>query len=565
MLRRAISAALLVVLIASASPGALAEKTFELDFRDTPIPAVLQALARAAGVNLVVEGDISGRATLHLKGLTFDQALALIAAAYRLTYRVVGGVYVVRQLPQGGESVIVPGGLQLALELRAYPLKYASAEELASVLTKALAALTSGASGAPGQPAPVPVQQAAPGGQGQPQAPPSQSAPPSQGGAYSPPSGQGAQSQTGTSPAAPPPQPAPAPQGAPSGPAQGGAGVVVVADPGSNTLLVAAPAAVHFQLQAVLRALDVPQKAAPSVQQAKDRTPPGPVEQAGPSTVSVQVKYADLDALSKLVASEVKDVTINTDQRSRRLLITGPARARERAIDLIGLLDRPVPQVMMSTRVVELNENASRKLGIQWNWSPQVSMTQTESGIQFGSSPPGLLDMVGQITAAVEEGQGRVLANPQVASQDGKKATINVGQTLYIPITTTQAGQTTTTLQTINAGIKLEVTPRIVDPKRMIAELNIEVNSLAGFGPGNMPIINSRAVNTTLEVADGSPIIIGGLISDTTTELLKKIPILGDIPIIGEIFKYRETTRNYSNIVIIIVPRILMPAVQESK
>jgi type II secretory pathway component GspD/PulD (secretin) len=124
-------------------------------------------------------------------------------------------------------------------------------------------------------------------------------------------------------------------------------------------------------------------------------------------------------------------------------------------------------------------------------------------------------------------------------------------------VTTTVAGTVTTTLQTVNAGIKLEVTPRIIDNARLTAALNIEVNSLAGFGPGGMPIINHRAVSTQLTVADGTPIIIGGLISDITTETMRQIPILGDIPLIGELFRFRDRMRTYSHIVVTIIPRIM--------
>lgn len=344
----------------------------------------------------------------------------------------------------------------------------------------------------------------------------------------------------------------------------GGGAIVVVADDASNSVLVAAPITVQLQVQAVLRALDVPGRSpAPRVAQPGSNSAPATggsvrTEVVGPNAVAYTIQYADLDQLGRILATEVKDISVSVDARTRRLIVTGSARRQEDVARLIGILDQAVAQVMMSTQVVELTESASKKFGLQWNWSPTVQIVQQPSGISVTGSP--LLNMLGQLTATIEEGQGRVLANPTVATADGRKATINVGQTLYIPITTTIQGTTTTTLQTVNAGIKLEVTPRIIDERRMLAELNIEVNSLAAFGPGGMPIINSRAVSTNLEVMDGAPIVIGGLISDTTTEILRKVPILGDIPVLGEAFRYREKSRQYSNIVVVIIPRVLRPA-----
>jgi type II secretory pathway component GspD/PulD (secretin) len=72
-----------------------------------------------------------------------------------------------------------------------------------------------------------------------------------------------------------------------------------------------------------------------------------------------------------------------------------------------------------------------------------------------------------------------------------------------------------------------------------------------------------RSVNTQLELHDGKTIVLGGLISDETVELMRRVPLLGDLPIIGELFRYREVTRRYSNIVVTITPAIVMPQAQQ--
>ncbi len=549
--RSAVVVAVVAALMIRAYPAG-AQAVFDVEFRDAPLGAVLQALARAARVNLVVEGTIPDRVTLHLRQVTFRQALELLSAVYRLTYTVQGGVYIVRKL-RPGSAITFPAGFQEApLQLRAYRLKHARAEEVAQVLGRAVPALTAQQAGqgvqGPQQAAPSP-QQGQQGGSQQPQQQPARPSPqaPQAGGP------QDAPRQTASPPAT---------QADLQGEQRGGqAAMVVVADPASNSVLVAAPVAVQLQVQAALRVLDVPRAASGEPQQprAQEASPEQVIEgeQVGPDTVAYRVRYADLDQLQRILRSEIPDIRINADPRTRRLIVTGPAKSRETAARLVRLLDRPVPQVMMSTRVVELTENASRRLGIRWDWTPTVVVS--------GGSVSINADALGTIIALVEEGQGRVLANPTVATSDGRKATINAGTQLFIPITTTVGGTTTTTLHQINAGIKLEVTPRIVDEKNLVAELGIEVNSLAGFGPQGTPIINSRSVSTILQVQDGSQIVIGGLISETTTELLRKIPLLGDIPVLGELFRYREHTRNYSNIVVIIIPRIMMPEDQEQK
>ena len=153
-----------------------------------------------------------------------------------------------------------------------------------------------------------------------------------------------------------------------------------------------------------------------------------------------------------------------------------------------------------------------------------------------------------------------MLANPQVATQNGVQADINVGTTLYVPVNTVVNGVVTTQLQTVNAGLLLEITPRLNTDGEITNTINVQSNSISGYSPQGYPEITQRTVQSIMTVHDGTPILIGGLITQSTTKTIEKIPVLGDIPLIGELFKYTNVDNEYDNIAIILTPRLLKPA-----
>jgi|GEM_PF-2550223 len=577
--RALVSLVMVAVLAAPPVFGAAApppRPSLTLDMVELPLAQALSTLARAAGVDLVVEGQMQGTVTVHLAHQTFAQALAILAQAYRLDVRAVGAGYLVRQLA-AGQMVVIP--LQAQSQepvVQTYRLRYALASEVADEIRSVLGVSSSTPAGPSlviGQPA-QPASGASTVSSTQPGAS-------STGTTTSSPSG-GSSGYGGGSPMQPAPGASPRPVSAAPGAAtsQGAQreGVAVASDDRTNTVVVTAPFALQVQVQTAIAGLDHPQPGPGIIGPQSPDSPAG--NQVLPQTYRYAVQYADPQAMAQVLQAEVPGVAVVTDLRTNALLVTGDPARQRRAASVLRALDTPAAQILIQTEIVDLSKSAAAQLGIQWTWQPytinslqigSISLTpqqststgtgtgttgSTTTGIQVNTGPTPI---VAAISALVSKGEGQVLADPQVATQDGVQATVNVGQTLYVPITNVTNGIATTTLQTINAGILLQVTPRLNRNGVVTNIINVQSNSISGFSPQGYPEITTRAVQSIMTVRDGEPILIGGLISQTTTRAIQKIPLLGDLPLIGGLFRYTTTNDQYDNIVIVLTPRVLAP------
>lgn len=522
-----------------------------LDLVGVPLADALSTLARAAHVDLIVDGPMSGTVTLHLSRQTFPQALALLRDAFHLDIRTRGGTYVIRQL-QGGPIKVEPPQATSDIVVRTYRLRYALASDVADEL-RALLGIAPARTGqqamAIGQPPQAPqggAASTAPSGPTAPLPGPSAGAAPAPG--TPAPSGGGG----GYAPAPQPPAET-GPGGAPTSPQPGvggqrtAGGAAVASDDRTNSVVVAAPFPLQLQVQEAILRLDRPDgdhEVSPLSGGAGVTGTP-----VMPRTYRYEVRYADPQAIASAIMAEIPGSSVLTDLRTNAILVTGPASVQRRTASLLRALDTPAVQILIQTEVLDISRNAAANLGIQWTWQPYT----------FQTSPGGgLTPIVATLQALVSRGDGKVLANPQVATQQGVQAQITVGQTLYVPVTTTANGVTTTSLTTINAGIVLLDTPRL-NGTDITNALNVQVNSISGFTPQGYPNISQRSVSSVITVGDGQPILIGGLISDTTTKTLQKIPLLGDIPILGQLFQYTTTTEQYDNIVVILTPHLIGP------
>ncbi|HLJ58892.1 MAG TPA: secretin N-terminal domain-containing protein [bacterium] len=544
-----------------ARPAATGVATLTVDLVDVPLTDALSILARTAHINLVVQGAMTGTVTLRVANQTVDQALAVLASTYRLDVSRVGPTYIVRQL--AGDAIrIAPAQVGSSdVVVRTYNLRYALASEVASEIRTLL-----GVSPATN------TQQATVIGQ-PPTAP--------QGGGSS---GAGSTTGTGTTPTnggtgAPsgggytaPTSAAPPASTAPSSPSQatGGQatqkGVAVASDDRTNSITVAASFDLQVQVQDAILRLDRPTGGpqivtphgsnAPAPQTGSSSGDPVVGARVSNGTYRYDIRYADPQSMASAVLNQVNGVTVLVDLRTNSLYVTGDSGLQRQVSAILSTLDSPSVQIMIQTEILDISKSASSNLGIQWSWQP-FSLSQIATGNQLQGS--GVYPIVATLNTLVTQGEGRVLANPQVSTQNGVQATINVGETLYIPVTTTTNGVSTTTLTTVNAGILLLVTPRLNGNGMVTNSLNVQANSISGYTPQGYPDITQRSVSSIITVHDGEPILIGGLISDSTTKAIQKIPVLGDLPLVGSLFKYTTTDHTYDNIVMILTPRLITP------
>jgi len=238
----------------------------------------------------------------------------------------------------------------------------------------------------------------------------------------------------------------------------------------------------------------------------------------------------------------------------------------------LAKFDRAPRQVMIEALIIEISRDNSKALGI--NWGPM-----TESGLNVNmltqevkysrvrganasktTTIAGLLsaDVIARINAMVSKGQAKIKANPRVATLEGRQAEISVGTEEYATIEAGSPGSRYSTLQSINAGVILKITPFLDEKKQITVRIAPEVSEVTGQGSTGLPIVTKRTALTTLRVDDGQTIAIGGLIQEQKSEVTNKWPVLGSIPIIGPaLFQHKVSSVESKEVIILITPHIL--------
>lgn len=248
-------------------------------------------------------------------------------------------------------------------------------------------------------------------------------------------------------------------------------------------------------------------------------------------------------------------------------------------------------QVMVRAQVVDINRSALKDFGVDWGRVVSTPVTvggvgtvATDVSVQdqpflFGQPTLGPFDLFGggdifrfdpigaRVRALEQQNKAKVLSEPNLLVLDGREASILVGGEIPIPVVqSAQIGAAASvTIEYKEFGVRLKILPTITGDDRLQLKIMPEVSSLdfanaVSFSGFQIPAFRTRRAETTVNVKDGQSIIIGGLIQNETAKLIKKIPILGDLPVIGELFKTRNFVNNETELVIIITPQIVKAA-----
>jgi type IV pilus assembly protein PilQ len=315
-------------------------------------------------------------------------------------------------------------------------------------------------------------------------------------------------------------------------------------------------------------------------------------------TTASSVK-AQVDAVA--AAEGRSKATSEADDTNNALIVTDTPMGLEATARLIHSLDRMPKQVLIEAKLVEVTLNDSMDYGINWSGFSNSSngtyigaqnnavaattalggkyTVNTPLGAALGGAGVSLaptdvygafrLGKVGAnymldatIAAAVHKGKAKVLSDPKVATLNNKTANIMItDQTHYDQQTVTITnGQPVTSNQyiNVNTGITLQVTPTITSDGRISMHVLPSVVQLSGTPDGvSPPPTATRSTDTNVIVKDGETIVIGGLIHDTQSDDVYKVPILGDIPILGYLFKKKSTSRQRMELLIFVTPRVI--------
>ncbi|MEA4882885.1 MAG: secretin N-terminal domain-containing protein [Clostridia bacterium] len=313
----------------------------------------------------------------------------------------------------------------------------------------------------------------------------------------------------------------------------------VQADDRTKSLIVMAPEAAMTDVESVVKSLDVP-----SVNAAE----PDPVV-----TRVYRLNYAVPADVKSGLASFIKG-DITSDSRTSSVIVRASESEQGRAVQLIEAFDQELPQVLIEARLEEINVDAAQKLGLDWSFS----------GIKFGENALGewasvSLDFMTNLTALEESGAATLISRQHTFTVDGKMGKILIGDRIPVIVQEVQEGQAVNTVQFIDAGIELSITPKVSDDGMITTTVKPVISSIVGWTPQNYPQIRTRELETVVSVKSGETAVIGGLVHRDEIQSLAKVPILGDLPIFGEFFKKRTTTSKNTEIVMLITAWQIRP------
>jgi type II secretory pathway component GspD/PulD (secretin) len=222
----------------------------------------------------------------------------------------------------------------------------------------------------------------------------------------------------------------------------------------------------------------------------------------------------------------------------------------------IALIDQAPAQVMIEAAVVEVSSEALKNIGIDWatRWLSGSTTPDTPNLVYSSIERDKLISL----TALLTKGEAHLRANPRVAAKEGEMAELEIGKEDYFQIVTGPINYPTASLEKIVSGIFLRITPRVLSATGEIdVKVEPEVRDVTGKGKNDLPQITVRRASTDIRVKAGQSIVIGGLMNEQSSKTVYRIPLLGDLPIIGKLFQRVNSQKIKSEVVLIITPQLL--------
>jgi len=297
----------------------------------------------------------------------------------------------------------------------------------------------------------------------------------------------------------------------------------------------------------------------------------GSVGQVATQTVAFPIKYADPTALKTQLATVIPSTAFTIDPRTDTVLVSGTPDIIQSARNFLALSDVPAPQVVFEVKVLDITRNNdSTDTGMQFVGTSDFDLFENRIGgppsiqvpVQVVNGNPiapqpftrNALFIQAKINYLITHNEAQLLANPRVTALDNQTASLLVGQTYPIVYYDPRSGQFQ--VQYIDIGVKLIVTPVINTDGYITTTMHVERSVITGLVQ-QFPILNNRKTDDILRVKDGETIVLGGLLDDETTLSTSKVPLLGDIPVLGAFFRNTQKTKVHNEVVFLITPHIV--------
>ncbi|MBM6726625.1 type II secretion system protein GspD [Megamonas funiformis] len=329
---------------------------------------------------------------------------------------------------------------------------------------------------------------------------------------------------------------------------------------------------------------------------------------------TVQINYLELDKIAQTINlmltgnlpdkidDKDKKTAINNkvmiDESENTISFYGTLKQYEQIKNFLQEQDKPQKQVSLEAKVTAIQKDAAKDLGVSWEWSklpqsPEHEITYdtvkhtviNEDGtkeeitdylpvdevtrkwnddenipgvIRFGKGVDGYpyeFYYAAKIDALISDGKANILARPNITTIQGKEAVINIGSEVPVPTVSTTNSTTTTSIKYREAGIILKCTPRVNEDGIITVKVHTEVSSPMYVEDMKAYRFQKRSADTIVRLKDGQTMVIGGLIGSDEAKQMSKIPFLGDIPILGNLFKHIQKRKSDTEVMIFLTAR----------
>lgn len=239
---------------------------------------------------------------------------------------------------------------------------------------------------------------------------------------------------------------------------------------------------------------------------------------------------------------------VQFDLKTNHVSVTAPSELLPKIVSDIHSIDKPPRQFVVEALVTEMDETGSLTSGFSWNWKNFAVGTDLSLNYTQASSTD-----VARLMALIGSGKATLRANPRVTAFEGQESSLTIGQETYFSILSGNVTFPTAQIQLIKTGVTLDFTGYIGDDGTITLNLAPEVSDAVISVDGN-PTTNVRRVSTMVRIKPGETIAIGGLVQEVTNKSSSKVPVLGNIPILGELFTQRTNSTSKKEVVILITP-----------
>ncbi|GAA0858800.1 type IV pilus secretin PilQ family protein [Aliiglaciecola litoralis] len=312
------------------------------------------------------------------------------------------------------------------------------------------------------------------------------------------------------------------------------------------------------------------------------------------NSVNIQINYAKASEMASILKSADSSIlsprgSVAIDERTNTVLLRDTQASIDEARALIEALDIPIRQVLIESRMVTVRDNVDEQLGVRWGFSDRTSDGGVSGSLEgadgvAGGSFPSLSDRLNvnlpvsnpagriglqiarlvdgtiidlELSALESENKGEIIASPRITVANQREAYIEQGTEIpYVQATSSGA----TSVEFKKAVLSLKVTPHITPDNRIILDLVVTQDTrgeTVSTSTGPAIAIDTQEISTQVLVENGETIVLGGIFQQTSTDDVAKVPLLGDLPVVGHLFKNTQRINEKRELLIFVTPKIL--------